>query len=431
METQDPSPLSSPQPIYHLPHNDYICNNNLNPFSSGNPSPTTPTAPQIPLLFTDSASAAAAPSSVFKGLYHRRAYSDSIFQIVADDVSGELFSGFCTPSLEETGSDDDLVSVFLDLQELGENGNHGGADCFMDHDHTGGGDGSCSVGVGGAGGDGDDGESKKGFRLRHGCINLKEGLGEVDEVKATPPEKVAEICALDPKRVKRILANRQSAARSKERRARYVLELERQVQSLRSEAMNLSAQLTIYQRDTKGLTAENAELRFRLQAMDQQAQLRDALNEALRQEVERLKIVTGEIRTPTTEPCSLGVRRVPHSPLASPSTLQQPIQYSPMTSPSTLQTVSYSQAASPSPRTATSPFPLLKRSVPVLSQLPPLHNSRSSLSRRLFNRENPGTPPEQDSFSSLQGMEIGNQGSNLLSTESLPVSGGESSRAAS
>ena len=45
----------------------------------------------------------------------------------------------------------------------------------------------------------------------------------------------------------RILANRQSAARSKERKARYISELERKVQTLQTEATSLSAQLTLYQ----------------------------------------------------------------------------------------------------------------------------------------------------------------------------------------
>ncbi|ONK79978.1 uncharacterized protein A4U43_C01F12460 [Asparagus officinalis] len=47
-------------------------------------------------------------------------------------------------------------------------------------------------------------------------------------------------------------------------------------------------------RDSAGLTSQNNELKFRLQAMEQQAQLRDALNEALTAEVQRLKLATGE-----------------------------------------------------------------------------------------------------------------------------------------
>ena len=45
----------------------------------------------------------------------------------------------------------------------------------------------------------------------------------------------------------RILANRQSAARSKERKMRYISELEHKVQTLQNEATTLSAQLTLLQ----------------------------------------------------------------------------------------------------------------------------------------------------------------------------------------
>lgn len=45
----------------------------------------------------------------------------------------------------------------------------------------------------------------------------------------------------------RIWANRQSAARSKERKMRYIAELERKVQTLQTEATSLSAQLTLLQ----------------------------------------------------------------------------------------------------------------------------------------------------------------------------------------
>ncbi|XP_039058665.1 transcription factor RF2a-like [Hibiscus syriacus] len=99
----------------------------------------------------------------------------------------------------------------------------------------------------------------------------------------------------DPKRAKRILTNRQSAARSKERKMRYISELENKVQTLQTEATTLSAQLTLLQRDSVGLTNQNNELKFRLQAMEQQAQLRDALNDALTAEVQRLKLATQQL----------------------------------------------------------------------------------------------------------------------------------------
>ncbi|KAI3732250.1 hypothetical protein L1987_63451 [Smallanthus sonchifolius] len=129
-------------------------------------------------------------------------------------------------------------------------------------------------------------------------FSLEFGNGEftgAELKKIMGNEKLAEIALTDPKRAKRILANRQSAARSKERKMRYITELEHKVQTLQTEATTLSAQLTLLQRDSAGLTSQNNELKFRLQAMEQQAQLRDALNEALTAEVQRLKITTAEL----------------------------------------------------------------------------------------------------------------------------------------
>lgn len=129
-------------------------------------------------------------------------------------------------------------------------------------------------------------------------LSLEFGNGEFSSAeikKIMANEKLAEMAITDPKRVKRILANRQSAARSKERKMRYISELEHKVQTLQTEATTLSAQLTLLQRDSAGLTCQNNELRIRLQAMEQQAQLRDAINEALTAEVQRLKLATGEV----------------------------------------------------------------------------------------------------------------------------------------
>ncbi|XP_075496233.1 transcription factor VIP1-like [Primulina tabacum] len=113
--------------------------------------------------------------------------------------------------------------------------------------------------------------------------------------KAMASDRLTEIALIDPKRAKRILANRQSAARSKERKVRYTSELERKVQTLQTEATTLSAQITLLQRDTTGLSTENKELKLKLQALEQQAHLRDALNETLKDELQRLKIAAGQI----------------------------------------------------------------------------------------------------------------------------------------
>ncbi|XP_008785820.1 transcription factor VIP1-like [Phoenix dactylifera] len=131
-----------------------------------------------------------------------------------------------------------------------------------------------------------------------GSISTFEGemAGRLDLAKKVmSDDKLAELALIDPKKAKRILANRQSAARSKERRIRYTSELETKVRTLQTEATTLMAQLSQLQRDTTDLTAENRELKLRLQAMEKEAQLRDALNETLRQEIQRLKIAAGEI----------------------------------------------------------------------------------------------------------------------------------------
>ncbi|RLM74471.1 hypothetical protein C2845_PM15G12970 [Panicum miliaceum] len=120
------------------------------------------------------------------------------------------------------------------------------------------------------------------------------GRAGADAKKAISDAKLAELALVDPKRAKRILANRQSAARSKERKMRYIAELERKVQSLQSEATTLSAQLAMLQRDTTGLTSENSDLKIRVQTMEQQVRLQDALNDRLRDEIQQLKIATGQ-----------------------------------------------------------------------------------------------------------------------------------------
>uniref|UniRef100_J3LNJ5 BZIP domain-containing protein n=3 Tax=Oryza TaxID=4527 RepID=J3LNJ5_ORYBR len=209
--------------------------------------------------------------------------------------------------------------------------------------------------------------------------------------KAMTPEQLAELAAIDPKRAKRILANRQSAARSKERKARYITELERKVQTLQTEATTLSAQLTLFQRDTTGLSAENAELKIRLQAMEQQAQLRDALNDALKQELERLKLATGEM-TNSNETYSMGLQHVPYN---------------------------------------TPFFPLSQQSAPRQNggaQLPPQFQApRSNMANHILSHPN-GLQDimQQDPLGRLQGLDI-SKGPLVVKSESSSISASESS----
>ncbi|EPS61509.1 hypothetical protein M569_13289 [Genlisea aurea] len=124
-------------------------------------------------------------------------------------------------------------------------------------------------------------------------------VGEFNDLelkKIMSDEKLAEIAISDPKRAKRILANRQSAARSKERKLRYISELEHKVQTLQSEATTLSTQVTILQKDYAELKRVNNELKFHIQALEQQAKLKDDLNNALSGEIQRLKLGNMELR---------------------------------------------------------------------------------------------------------------------------------------
>ncbi|CAM8913546.1 unnamed protein product [Rhodiola kirilowii] len=255
---QDPSMTSQPQNIHKLPNP---------PF--GNPS---------------------LPS---RSTHHRRAHSEVNFRIPDDlDLVSDPFDA-PSGSFEELGSEDDLFCTYMDIEKFGSKMEDGGPS---------------NVAV-------EESDGKNNMRNRHRHSNSVDGSSMMDSIeakKAMAPDKLAELWAVDPKRAKRILANRQSAARSKERKSRYILELERKVQTLQTEATTLSAQLTLFQRDTTGLSSENTELRIQFQAMEQQAQLRDALNEALKKEVQRLKMATGEMMTPS-DSYNFGMHHIPYN----------------------------------------------------------------------------------------------------------------------
>ncbi|EMS66926.1 Transcription factor RF2b [Triticum urartu] len=127
--------------------------------------------------------------------------------------------------------------------------------------------------------------------------NSKE-FSEAEKKVIMDSEHLAQIVLTDPKRVRRILNNRLSAAKSKERKAKYIVELEGKVQVLQGETMNLSAQVKMVKKGQARLSIHNHEMRIRLQALEEQAQLKEALNEALHAEVERLNLVVAEASNP-------------------------------------------------------------------------------------------------------------------------------------
>ncbi|KAL4590392.1 hypothetical protein LXL04_003321 [Taraxacum kok-saghyz] len=235
------------------------------------------------------------PDNPPKHIGHRRAHSEIL--TLPDDISFDsdlgVVGGFNGPSFSDE-TEEDLFSMYLDMDKLNSSS---ATSSFQVGD-------SSSSGI-----QASEQPATLQPRVRHqhsqsmdGSTTIKpemltsgpEETSSIDAKKSMSAAKLAELALVDPKRAKRIWANRQSAARSKERKMRYIAELERKVQTLQTEATSLSAQLTLMQRDTNGLTAENSELKMRLQTMEQQVHLQDALNDALKEEIQHLKVVTGQ-----------------------------------------------------------------------------------------------------------------------------------------
>lgn len=95
----------------------------------------------------------------------------------------------------------------------------------------------------------------------------------------------------DPKRVKRILANRQSAQRSRVRKLQYISELERSVTSLQAEVSVLSPRVAFLDHQRLLLNVDNSALKQRIAALAQDKIFKDAHQDALKREIERLRQV--------------------------------------------------------------------------------------------------------------------------------------------
>lgn len=337
----------------------------------------------------------------FRNPHHRRAQSEVNFRLPDNlDLVPDQFGSPVDCNFEEMGSEDDFFSTYMDIEKLGgSNSNDGGSG-----DNAGGG-----VAVESNG----DGENEMNLtadvavggssRPRHRYSSSMDGsslmLSEsIDAKKAMAPDKLAELWNLDPKRAKRILANRQSAARSKERKARYINELERKVQTLQTEATTLAAQLTMYQRDTTGLTTENTQLKVRLQSMEQQAQLRDHLNETLKSEVERLRRATGE---------SAGV----------PNAFNLQMQHVP-----------YDQSALFARQPQPGRNEIQNTQMQQFNLLPPnMSNHQLQMLAANHAQTFSDTLNLQDPLGRFQGLDIGSRGSHLMKPEGPSISASESS----
>ncbi|KAK8560695.1 hypothetical protein V6N13_026131 [Hibiscus sabdariffa] len=256
------------------------------------------------------------PDNPPKKLGHRRAHSEII--TLPDDLNFDFDFGIVGPTATDGPSSDEteeeMYSAYLNISKFNSSfiisSSHIGESSATAASPAAAGtwgEENASTGVGSSG--------KPRGRHQHslsmdGSTSIKpemlmsgsEEASAAESKKAMSAAKLAELALVDPKRAKRIWANRQSAARSKERKMRYIAELERKIQTLQTEATSLSAQLTLLQRDSTGLTAENSELKLRLQTMEQQVYLQESLNDALKEEIKHLKVLTSHQSMPNGGP---------------------------------------------------------------------------------------------------------------------------------
>lgn len=111
-------------------------------------------------------------------------------------------------------------------------------------------------------------------------------LAAINETMDNSSDKI-----VDPKRIKRILANRQSAQRSRVRKLQYISELERSVTSLQAEVSVLSPRVAFLDHQRLVLNVDNSVLKQRIAALAQDKIFKDAHQEALKREIERLRQV--------------------------------------------------------------------------------------------------------------------------------------------
>lgn len=102
-----------------------------------------------------------------------------------------------------------------------------------------------------------------------------------------------ELLTLDPKRVKRILANRLSAARSKERRIKYAMELEGKVSVLEDEVERLAQELEAQQARAAAAARARADADGRAMGLQQVLAHASAANQALAAELLELQRALG------------------------------------------------------------------------------------------------------------------------------------------
>ncbi|KAL4293567.1 hypothetical protein AHAS_Ahas18G0141000 [Arachis hypogaea] len=114
------------------------------------------------------------------------------------------------------------------------------------------------------------------MKLKNEAVE-EESFGKNEEGAAPSSSATGTIeTIVDPKRVKRILANRQSAQRSRVRKLQYISELERSVTTLQTEVSALSPRVAFLDHQRLILNVDNSALKQRIAALAQDKIFKDA-----------------------------------------------------------------------------------------------------------------------------------------------------------
>ncbi|KAK0575796.1 hypothetical protein LWI29_007187 [Acer saccharum] len=220
---------------------------------------------------------------------HQRSFSETPmgFSAMINQSSPQLMpigsSWGASPDVEETG--DDLVSSYLNLENIDALNGCESSDKKAGNRETN----TTSMGFQFQGASSSVPRGRSGGRKRTVSMDNAATQTRVDQLsteeklakfggkfneaqlkKVLAEDKLSQLALSNPKRVKRILANRESAARSKLNSAKKVAKLEQEIQIKETELAEMSAN----QSEQMKLSSEYNELMFHIQAIDQLDQQR-------------------------------------------------------------------------------------------------------------------------------------------------------------
>ncbi|KAK9087939.1 hypothetical protein Syun_030333 [Stephania yunnanensis] len=106
-----------------------------------------------------------------------------------------------------------------------------------------------------------------------------------------PTFNVNELMLTDPEKARRVMSNRRSAENSRERRLRYVAELEKQQRELKAQTMELMLKLAFIEEEAKDMEALRGVLKLATETMEEKVKSQDETNFALMEERQKLTTI--------------------------------------------------------------------------------------------------------------------------------------------